>query len=192
MKKFLFVLCLIFISLPVKAEIMAVQAITPISTETPEKTIKVRVIHDCKLDNIDLKAGDILEGKMMEVIDPKRLKQDASFTFAPLSYTNAYGKEYHIAKLYTGEYSPKFDVKPANVAKSAVLSVGNHFVKGLKSGYYAVEGAVQNKDDNRAKSAIHNVYDNSVFSYAEKGGQLHIKEDTCFGLKFDECTNEKD
>ena len=67
--------------------------------------------------------------------------------------------------------------------------MGNHFVKGISSGFYAVEGAVKNEEGNRLKSAAENVYENSVFSYAEKGEQLHIAPNTCFGLKFDKCVN---
>lgn len=192
MKKLLLVICFMMFILPVRAETMAVQAVTSISTETPNKPIKVKVIRDCTLGGIPLKDGYILEGKMMSVSDPKRLKQDASFTFAPLTYFDLNGKAVHIPKLYIGEYSAKFEIKPAKIVKSAALTVGNHFVKGISAGYYAVEGAVQNEDGNRLKSAADNVYENSVFSYVEKGGQLHIKENTNFGLKFDECINDKD
>ena len=181
-----------FLSLPVFAETMAVQAMTPISTETPEKFIKVKVIRDCTLGNIELKIGYVLEGKMMSVTEPKRLKQDASFTFAPFTYYDLNGKGYHIPTLYIGTFSPKFEINPAKLAKSAALTVGNHFVKGVSAGVYAVEGAVQNEEGNRVKSAAYNVYENSLFSYIEKGGPLNIEADKCFGLKFDQCINEKD
>ncbi len=193
MKKVFFILVLsMFAVMPVFAETMAVQSLTPISTETPKNIIKVKVIRDCTLGNIPLKIGYILEGKMMSVTEPKRLKQDASFTFAPLTYFDLNGNAVHIPTLYIGTYSPKFEINPAKVAKSAVLTVGNHFVKGISTGFYAVEGAVQNEDGNRLKSAAENVYENSLFSYVEKGGQLHIEKDACFGLKFDECVNEND
>ena len=194
MKKVLFGFLLLSITMfsPAMAETMAVQSITAISTETPEQIIKVKVVRDCTLGDITLKTGYILEGKMMSVTDPKRLKQNASFTFAPLTYFDLNGNPVHIPKLYIGTYSPKFEIDSGKVAKSAALTVGNHFVKGVSAGYYAVEGAVQNTEGNRFKSAAENVYENSLFSYVEKGEQLHIEKDTCFGLKFDECINEKD
>ena len=58
-------------------------------------------------------------------------------------------------------------------------------------GYYAVEGAIKNKEGDAVSSAVNNVYENSIFSYVEKGDQLNIKPSTCFGLKFDECENAK-
>ena len=189
MKKLILSILLIFLSLPAFAETMAVQAITPISTDTPDKLIRVKVIRDCMLADIPLKIGYVLEGKMMSVTDPKRLKQDASFTFAPFTYYDLNGNGIHIPKLYIGTYSAKFEINPAKVAKSAALTVGNHFVKGISAGFYAIEGAVQNEEGNRAKSAIHNVYENSPLSYIEKGGALHIETSKCFGLKFEECIN---
>lgn len=192
MKKILFVLLGVVISLPCFAETMAVQAVTDISTENPKEIVKVRVIRDCKLDDIDLKEGYILEGKIISVAAPKRLKQDASFTFSPVVWYDNSGKVTHFPKQYIGEFTPKFEINPAKVAKSAILSIGNHFVKGISAGFYAVEGAVHNEKGNRAASAVENVYENSFFSYVEKGEQLHLKPDTCFGLKFDACVNENE
>lgn len=193
MKRILFILvAILFLMTPAFAETMAVQALDSISTDTPNKIVRVQVIRDCTLGGIGLKIGYVLEGKMMSVTGPKRLKQDASFTFAPLNYYDLNGNRVHIPKLYMGTYSAKFEINPEKLAKSAVLTVGNHFLKGLKTGVYAVEGAVNNEDGNRAVSAVHNVYENSLFSYVEKGGALNIPKETCFGLKFDECVNEKD
>lgn len=188
-KLYMFLVAMIFAVTPVLADTMSVQAVTEISTEHPHSIIKVRVIRDCMLDNIELKVGDILEGKMLNVTEPQRLKRDASFTFYPLNYTDNAGKQKHIGKIYVGSYTPHFDIDAKKLAKNTVLIVGNHFVKGVSAGYYAVEGAVKNEDDNRLKSAAENVYENSPLSYVEKGEQLNIKPDTCFGLKFDACKN---
>lgn len=174
---------------PAFAEVMAVEALTEISTQKPEQHIQVKVIRDCSLGGVELKDGYILNGKILNVTDPKRLKQNASFTFYPMTYTDMNGKESRFSKVYVGTYSPKFEIDAGKVAKSAVLTAGNRAVKGLKTGYYAVEGAVKNEEGNRIKSAAHNVYDNSILSYAEKGEQLDIKPETKFGLKFDECIN---
>ena len=191
MKKYIMLLLfMLTVSIPVCAETMAVQAMSNISTQNPQDVIKVKVIRDCKLGNIELKIGYILEGKMLTVKQPKRLKRDASFTFYPISYKDIDGCENRFTKVYVGEYSSKFEINPAKVAKSAVLGVGNHFVKGISAGYYAVEGAVRNEDGNRLESAVHNVYENSPLSYVEKGEQLNIKQNTCFGLKFNACINE--
>ena len=190
MKKIILSLLFIFaLQFPVKAEIMAVQAMNNISTTKPNEVVIVKVIRDCRLDNVDLKIGYILEGKMLSVKQPKRLKKDASFTFYPTEYKDLNGQTQRFTKVYVGEFSSKFEVDPVKLAKSAVLTVGNHFVKGISAGYYAVEGAVKNEDNKRVKSAVHNVYENSPLVYVEKGDQLNIKPNTCFGLKFDNCVN---
>ena len=188
-KVFYILLFLIVVSIPCYADTMAVQAITSISTEKPNESVKVRVMRDCTLDDIELKIGYVLDGKIMSVTKPKRLKRDAKFTFAPLEYVDDCGHTHHIPNLYIGTYSSKFEVDPKQIAKSAALSVGNHFVKGISTGFYAIEGAVENKEGNIIKSAAENVYENSPLSYIGKGQQLHIVPDTCFGLKFKQCKN---
>lgn len=190
-KLFVYILFGLLTVTPAIAETMAVQSVTEISTKNPEQVVIVKVARNCKLDGVELKEGYILEGKIFSVTDPKRLKQDAKFTFYPTFYTDLDGKKSRFSKMYVGEYTPKFEIDPGKLAKTAALSVGNRFVKGVKTGYYAVEGAVENEDGNRIKSAAHNVYDNSFLSYAQKGEQLDIKPNTLFGFKFDDCINEK-
>lgn len=178
--------------MPAVAEVMAVEAVTEISTEKPEAMIQVKVIRDCSLGGTELKIGYILDGKILNVTDPKRLKQNASFTFYPMTYTKPDGSKSRFTKVYVGTYSPKFEIDAGKLAKSAALTVGNHFVKGMSTGFYAVVGAVENDKGNRLKSAAHNVYENSVLSYTEKGEQLDIKPATQFGLKFEECINVRE
>lgn len=192
MKKIFILFSFIILSItPTFAETMAVQAVTEISTTKPNEIIKVKVIRDCTLANIPLKIGYILEGKMLSVTDPKRLKRDAGFTFYPMNYYNLNGQKTHIPVLYVGTFTPNFEIDKVAIAKSAALTVGNHFIKGISMGYYAVEGAIKNKEGDAVSSAVNNVYENSIFSYVEKGDQLNIKPSTCFGLKFDECENAK-
>lgn len=190
MKKFLLIVVLLFTTavVPVLADTMVVQALTPISTNEPDKEVKVRVMRDCFLDGISLRIGYVLEGKMI-VTDAKRLKRDATFTFYPINYIDNDGNTTHIPELYYGKFSPKFELDPKSLAESAVLSVANHFIKGISSGFYAVQGAVQNKKGNPFTSAVSNVYEHSFFSYVEKGGALEIVKETMFGLKFKECEN---
>lgn len=175
------------VGLPVFADTMAVETLTDISTETPKEPIKLRVVKNCRLGDIELKTGYILNGHILTVTDPKRLKRDASFTFAPESYTDLDGNVVKINVLYEGKYSPNFEIDAGKVAKSAALTVGNQLISGFKMGYQAIEGAIENEEGNAVKSAAMNVYENSVFSYGEKGGHLHIKSLTPFGLKFEEC-----
>lgn len=189
MKKLLLtILFSVLTIIPAFADTMVVQALTDISTTRPNQDVKVRVMRDCFLDGISLKIGYVLEGKII-VTDPKRMKRNATFTFYPINYIDNEGRTIHIPELYYGKFSPKFELDPKGLAESAVLSVANHFVKGISSGFYAVQGAVQNKKGNPFTSAVSNVYEHSFLSYVEKGEPLEIIKETMFGLKFDECEN---
>ena len=190
-KRIFLSLCFIFIStLPVLADIMAVQAITVISTERPDEIFKVRVLRDCTLADIPLKNGYILEGKILCVTEPKRLKKNAVFTFFPINYINSDGDCTHIPKLYIGTYKPKFNLDKGDLALGAALNAGNKLIfQGISTGFYAVQGAVQNKEGNFVVSAVNNVYEHSIFSYIEKGTHIEILPDSCFGLEFPECVN---
>ncbi|MCR5265055.1 MAG: hypothetical protein K6E29_00500, partial [Cyanobacteria bacterium RUI128] len=113
MKKICFLISMIMLlCLPAQAEVMAVQAITTVSTDKPDSVIKVKVIRDCKLGDVELKIGYILEGKMLNVINPKRLKRNASFTFYPTYYHDLNGDVIRFTKVYVGEFSPKFEIDP--------------------------------------------------------------------------------
>lgn len=188
-RSLLIITFLLFSIVPVFAETMAVQALTDISTTEPEKDVRVRVMRDCTLADIPMKIGYVLEGKMI-VTDAKRLKRDASFTFYPVNYIDLEGNVIHISQLYYGKFSPKFEIDAKSLAESAVVSVANHFIKGISSGFYAVQGAVKNEKGNRLTSAAYGLYQHSFLSYVEKGQPLTIVKETLFGLKFDECKNE--
>ncbi len=59
-------------------------------------------------------------------------------------------------------------------------------------GYRAVEGAVKSENGagNRISSAVENVYDHSVLSYASKGEEIVINAGDVFGLKIN-CSDEE-
>ena len=78
------------------------------------------------------------------------------------------------------------------LAKSASLTVGSYFVKGLSLGVNAVEGAIKNEEGNRFKSSVVNVYENTPFSYVETGNELNILEGDIFWLKFKTPKDEQD
>ena len=63
---------------------------------------------------------------------------------------------------------------PTPVPESVMLEIAKHPI-GHRSGEFS--------------KILHNVYENSPLVYVEKGDQLNIKPDTCFGLKFDNCVN---
>ena len=166
MKKFCWTifLLLIMLSQPVLAKPIAVEALSDFTTENPPKEMSIKLLEDIAVDDtLTIKAETIVDGNVVDVTDPKRLKRNASFTFVPTSYKDERGQVVVIKNYYPAKYTTK--VNKGQLAKSAALSVGNFFVKGLSIGYSAVEGAIKNEKDNRFKSSVTEVYQDSPLSY---------------------------
>lgn len=178
------ILILCMITQPVFAKAIAVQALDGFSTEAPSSSMRIKMLEDVMIDdNITLNFGYIVSGKIIDITEPKRLKRDASFTFVPLTYTDLNGKTFEIKGYYPAKYTTKLN--KGELAKTAALGVGSFFVKGLSLGYSAIEGAVKNEKDNRFKSSVNEVYEDSPFSYVEKGGEIVIQKEQNFFLNFD-------
>lgn len=165
------------------AQTVAVSALDDISTANPPKSISVRLLEPLEImDSQFLIAGSIMYGDIVDVVSPKRLKRNASFSFKPVEYTDLNSETHKLNLNITASYT-----KPLNkgkLAESAALGVGSYFVKGLSMGVAAVKGAVKNEEGNRIKSSAVSVYESTPFSYAEKGQDLDIKKGDCFYLKF--------
>ena len=185
MKKILYLLVLIFglLCQPVLAKTVAVEALNDFSTENPSARMSIKILEDLAIDdNVVFSEGTVVDGKVVDVTDPKRLKRDATFTFVPLSYVDKNGKTIDVKGYYPAKYTTK--ISKGELAKNVGLGVGNFFVKGLSLGYSAVEGAVKNEKDNRFKSSVTEVYKDSPFSYVEKGAELVIEKNQMFYLNF--------
>lgn len=185
MKKFCWTifLLLIMLSQPVLAKPIAVEALSNFTTENPPKEMSIKLLEDIAVDDtLTIKAETIVDGNVVDVTDPKRLKRNASFTFVPTSYKDERGQVVVIKNYYPAKYTTK--VNKGQLAKSAALGVGNFFVKGLSIGYSAVEGAIKNEKDNRFKSSVTEVYQDSPLSYVEKGEELVIEKGQLFFLNF--------
>lgn len=185
MKKNLYLLVLIFglLCQPVLAKTVAVEALNDFSTENPSARMSVKILEDLAIDdNVVFSEGTVVDGKVVDVTDPKRLKRDATFTFVPLSYVDKNGKTIDVKGYYPAKYTTK--ISKGELAKNVGLGVGNFFVKGLSLGYSAVEGAVKNEKDNRFKSSVTEVYKDSPLSYVEKGTELVIEKNQMFYLNF--------
>lgn len=191
MKKFyLSILAITLLGLPACARTIEVEALSDFSTKNPPKYYSVKLLGDIQLEkDLTLNEGDILEGEITDVTKPKRLKRDASFSFVPLKIINTEGNTVQIKETHIASYTTILN--KGQLAKSAALTVGNHFVKGISVGVSAIEGAVKNEEDNRLKSSAIAVYESTPISYVEKGQELNIKKNQIFYLKFDEY-NEKD
>lgn len=185
MKKFCWTifLLLIILSQPVLAKPIAVEALSDFTTENPPKEMSIKLLEDIAVDDtLTIKAETIVDGNVIDVTDPKRLKRNASFTFVPTSYRDERGQVVVIKNYYPAKYTTK--VNKGQLAKSAALGVGSFFVKGLSIGYSAVEGAIKNEKDNRFKSSVTEVYQDSPLSYVEKGEELVIEKGQLFFLNF--------
>ena len=87
MKRFLLVLTAFLIINPVFAKNIKVEALSDFSTVNPPKTWKIKVIEGFVADNGQVvNSNTILEGKIIDVASPKRLKRAATFTFVPQTY----------------------------------------------------------------------------------------------------------
>ena len=77
-------LILALLGQPVFAKTVAVEAMSDFTTENPPKEMSVKLLEDVVVDeNLTIKAEDIIDGTVIDVTDPKRLKRNATFTFVP-------------------------------------------------------------------------------------------------------------
>lgn len=167
-----------------------VTAVEEFDTAHPAQKIDVKVLEQGTLGSYNLRTGDIIHCNVVKVTDPKRGKRSASFAVCPTSYSsednttlikdNFYGK--YASKVISKEELKNID--KVKVGEKAVLTVGNHFVKGLTTGVTLAEGMIENKEGNRIESGVKKVYKNSALSYVEKGQELKITPGDTFYLIF--------
>ena len=183
-KIFILTILMLFVCQSSFAKTIPVQGLDDFSTENPPQNYSIKVLENLYLDEekILFNGGDILEGKIIDVSRPKRLKRDAGFTFVPVKCRSIDGSVTEITEYYPAKYTTKLD--RGGIAKSAVLTVGNHFVKGLSMGVNTIEGVVKNEKDNRFKSGVNSLYESSPLSYVEKGHHIVIQKEQCFLLNF--------
>lgn len=184
-KKFVgIILFIFFICQGAFAQTIIVKAMEDFSTENPSETFSVQALESLYLNDATIlfKGGDIITGKITDVKNPKRLKRDAKFSFLPISVKTSDGIIKDVEASYPAKYTTLLN--KGELARKAALGVGNYFVKGLSLGYSAVEGAVKNEKDNRFKSSMNSVYEDSPFSLVRKGDDINIKKGQAFLLNF--------
>ncbi len=192
-KKILMSLLAMFLTLSaVNAETdkVHVTMVGEFDTAHPSQSINVRVLENSAIGEHVLKEGDILHCNVVKVTDPKRGKRSATFAVCPTSYTSG-DETIKIEESYYGKYAEKImskeelkKVDKVKVGKKAVLTVGNHFVKGLTTGVTLAEGMIENEEGNRIESGVKKVYKESPLSYVEKGGELNLQTGKQFYLIF--------
>lgn len=171
------------------AQTVEVESLSSFSTANPPASISVKLSEPLELtQDLTLDSGTVIKGNLIDVVNPKRLKRNASFSFKPVKYTDTKGKTGKIPSGILASYTTPTDKK--KLAKNAALGVGSYFVKGLSVGAAAIEGAVKNQEDNRFKSSAVAAYESSPLSYVEKGQDIEIQEAQIFYLKFYQKRNK--
>lgn len=170
------------------AKTVEVEALEPFTTANPPSSIRIKLLNKLELtNNLTIEPGSEMSGSLVDVESPKRLKRNAKFSFRPNWYIDESGERKIIHESIIASYTTTLD--GTQLAKKAVLGVGNHFVKGLTVGVAAVEGAVENETGNRIKSGAKSVYEATPFSYANKGQDIQIDKNQVFYLKFPNIDN---
>ena len=164
-----------------------VEAITPFSTLKPTQTMKVITHQKVEFENgVVFEDGTVVTGNIIEVIEPKRGKRNASFKFQPTTYfyngktTKIYDDD------FVAKYKEKKDLNKGEMALSAATTAGGFLfnIPGLSQGVSMLKGMVKNQEDNRLKSGVKQVYKDSPLAYVEEGKDVEIRPKDIFYLKF--------
>lgn len=175
------------------AKTLNVEALSDFSTANPSEYLEVKILDTYVTKNdFVIHAGSIVNGKITDVKNPKRLKRNATFKFIPITYYDyVTEKKYNIKKSIVGKYT-SHDITPASIAKTGAVAAGNKLIGAFIGPSVAVvEGAIKNEQDNIAKSAAISVYESSPLSYVEKGKDLEIKKGDVFKINFNLGDDEK-
>ena len=79
MKKFLLILSVFLLVNPVMAKSVKVEAMSDFTTENPKSNWQVKVLEGFVADNgIVVHPNTVIEGKIVDVTSPKRLKRAAN------------------------------------------------------------------------------------------------------------------
>ena len=185
MKK-LFILLFIFLAIPLtaSAKVIKVQAITPFDSNNPPHNFSIRLKDNIINEDVSFYKGMVMSGYIYQTIPPKRLKQDASFIFIPTKYVDFQGSVHPLTNVVC-KHATRF--KPKEAITNALYVFGTVPIMAVTAGYYATEGAINNKRPNQKdtlKASAENVYENSPLSLIEKGDFLRIKQNQDFLLNF--------
>ena len=181
MKK-LFLILFILNSMCFASDKLRVEALEDFDSEFPKDYYKVKLIEDEHLDDILMIENDIINCKTEKITDPKRAKRNAKIYFSLDSYEDYLGihefKDKYIARYEKTTLSEN----KGKIAKKTGLIAGSFIVKGLSYGVSFAEGIKDNNENNRFKSGIKRVYDDSFLSYIKYGEEIKIQKGDVFYL----------
>ena len=180
MRKFLLIFLNFFFCCAFAIDNVKVTALEDFSSIMPSEKFKVEVCEDAEVQDIYLFKGDILDCELEKIKDPTRAKRDAKIFFKINTYEDAKGihdiNPPLIAK-YAKRVISKEEIKkipPKNIIKRVGGAVGDCFATGVSYGISFIDGVVTNNEENRLKSGIKQVYDDSFVSLIEYGEQVNI------------------
>jgi len=129
MKKFIW-LFLIFVSfqLSTSAQVLKAKAIDEISTAYPKNIVKIEVLKDVILSEIQLKKGYVVVGSLTDVKSPNKGAKEASFTFTIIKYFDLNNREYNVEQEIKTVYKRKhikFGENFLREADSSFSSIAN-------------------------------------------------------------------
>ena len=124
-KNILLILVLsLIICAPARAGVLKAKAVDEISTTAPKEYISVKLVKNFALDDeTKLKKNYILTGKMLNISEPGKWHQNASFTFVPTSYTDLNGDKHTINKEIKAAYRQKMqpDLKHSEITVGSLM-----------------------------------------------------------------------
>lgn len=158
-----------------------VRALEDFSSLNPNKYFSVEVINDGEIGDLKILKGDVINCTLEKIKNPTRAKQDAKIFLKLNNYEDKLGIHQFPTPLkakYSKSAVNKEEIKkipPKKVVIKTASTVGSHFIPGLSYGVSFVDGFVENEENNRLKSAVKQVYDDSFISLVEKGSQVEIE-----------------
>ena len=187
MKRILILLCLLFFQAQ-GAQNLYVKSLQEYNSVLPNQKFRVEVLEDVFIGSIPIVRGDILNCSLKQIKSPKRAKRDARIYFEIISYEDIKGVHKFQDKI-VAKYAKKVlskdsikEISPKEAAIKTAGTVGGFFVTGFSQAVSFVNGVVKNEEENRLKSGVQEVYDNSILSYVEYGNEVIISEGDKFYL----------
>lgn len=187
MKKVLLIFSAFLVINPVMAKNVKVEALQNFSTANPPTTWQVKVLEGFVANNgMKVSPNTIINGDIINVTSPKRLKRNATFSFVPKSYYDPQsGETLQVKRDFEGKYSSMSEINTKTIAKKGAITAGNMLIGSFVAPAVGlVEGAVKNEDGNRVKSAAISAYESTPLSYANKGKELELKAGQVFIMSF--------
>lgn len=181
MKKFFVVLAfLIFSCSGVQAKSIKVIALEPFSTAHPSETFAIQTLQEEYLPNDTFLPSDtVIMGQVIHVESPKRGKRNGYIKYVPQKIIyedktiDIKDSDFVAIIAY---YRP---IDPEDLVMTVARKTVNFMFHGIVSAAEFIQGAIDNKEGNRIKSGVMNVYRDSFLVYIEVGDELNVhKGDT--------------